>query len=80
MRNEQVDAVFRGILAGVSPEVAPKPMTASCESSRKLLEDAADILCRNDEQRAILQNMYTIAKQDGWIEATEAALARMAAV
>jgi len=63
--NDHVDSAFRSILAGVTP---PKRMVSERDDSRKILEDAADLLCRNDEQRQILQNVYMLGKQDGWIE------------
>ena len=76
--NDHVDSAFRQILAGVAPQQPePKPMVAAFDESRKLLENAADILCHNETQRALLQNIYLIGKQDGWIEATKAAIGRM---
>ena len=79
MRNDNVDSAFRGILAGVSPQVpdAVKPMVAADDASRKLLEDAADILCKDDAQRALLQNVYLIGKQDGQIDALKTAIGRI---
>ena len=75
--NDHVDSAFRQILAGVTP---PKRMVAQQDDSRKLLEDAADILCRNDEQRQILQNVFDLGKKDGWSEAMTEAVGKMRAV
>ena len=75
--NDHVDSVFCNILAGVTP---PKQMVAARDDSRKILEDSADLLCHNDEQRQILQNVFDLGKKDGWIEAMTEAIGKMGAV
>jgi len=74
--NDHVNPVFSDILAAVAP---PKEIPAYQAESERLIEEAADILCTTDTQRALLQNIYSLGKQDGFIEATKDALKRLRA-
>lgn len=73
--NDHVDAAFRQILAGVAPQepVSRKIITQS-ESSRVILQSAADQLCRNDAEVSLLQMVYDLGKIDGRLDATKDAM------
>ena len=72
--NDHVNPVFGDILAAVAP---PKELPAYQVESARIIEEAAEILCTTDTQRALLQNIYLLGKQDGFIEATKDALKRL---
>jgi len=74
--NDHVNPAFSNILAAVAP---PEEVPAYQAESERLIEEAADILCTTDTQRALLQNIYSLGKQDGFIEATKDALKRLRA-
>jgi hypothetical protein len=74
--NDHVNPAFANILAAVAPR---KEIPAHQAESERLIEKAADILCTTDTQRALLQNIYSLGKQDGLIEATKDALKRLRA-
>jgi hypothetical protein len=80
MSNEHVDPTVRAILAGVAPREAKRPMVAADERNRKSLEDAASVLCATNTHREVLQRIYDLGKNEGWIEATKDAIKRMGAV
>jgi len=74
--NDHVNPAFSNILAAVAP---PEEVPAYQAESERLIKEAADILCTTDTQRALLQNIYSLGKQDGLIEATKDALKRLRA-
>ena len=74
----QVDGIFRGILAG--KPVAGAPLTAEGESSTRLLNEAADVLCATEVQRKLLQMVYDLGGTDGALRQAQAALAALAKV
>ena len=74
--NDHVNPAFSNILAAVAP---PKETPAYQVESARIIEEAADILCTTDTQRALLQIIYSLGKQDGFIEATKDALKRLRA-
>lgn len=74
--NDHVNPVFGDILAAVAP---PKEILEHEAQSKKLIEEAAKILCSTDTQRLLLQNIYSIGRADGLIEAAHKALEKIRA-
>jgi len=74
--NDHVNPAFSNILAAVAPS---KEILEHEAQSRRLIEDVAKILCSTDTQRILLQNIYSMGRADGLIEAAHKTLEKIRA-
>ena len=74
--NNHVNPAFASILAAVAP---PEELPAHEAQSRKLIEEVAQLLCSTETQRIMLQNIYSMGRADGLIEAAHKTLEKIRA-
>jgi len=74
--NDHVNPVFCDILAAVAP---PEGLPMHEAKSRQLIEEVAQILCSTPTQRIMLQNIYSMGRADGLIEAAHKTLEKIRA-